>query len=455
MGEPAPSSCTLVSRRVVYAGRLQPAAVRVASGTIAAVTPPDQSTEEAPGDEPRFDFGDLVIGPGLVDAHVHINEPGRAAWEGFRTATAAAAAGGVTTLIDMPLNSSPVTTTPEALLAKRSAAADQCSVDVAFYGGLIAGGADNAVALLAEGVCGLKAFLCDSGLDEFPAAREQDLRDAAPALARAGAPLLVHAELPLTPGPTLTDPRRYAEYLASRPKRWETDAITMLIRVCRDTGCRVHVVHLANADAIAITDQARRDGLPLTVETCPHYLHFAADEVPPGDTRFKCAPPIRESSHREELWRGLSAGSIDTVGSDHSPCPPELKHAETGDFLAAWGGVAGLQLTLPVLVTGAARRGVPLESVFEWASRRPAELFGLGDRKGRIAKGYDADLVVFDPEADWRVDGQRLLHRHKVTPYDGQALKGVAVETFVNGQRVYAGGRVNHDPGGRLLKAQF
>lgn len=454
MTDPTAKPRVLVSRRVLLPDGVQPAAIWIADTKIERVavgptTLSDDAHREA------VDLGDLLLAPGLVDAHVHINEPGRTDWEGFATATAAAAAGGVTTLIDMPLNSSPVTTNAAALEAKRAAAAGKCRVDVAFYGGLIAGGAANVSELADAGVAGVKAFLCDSGLDEFPAAREGDLRTAAGLLAERGVPLLAHAELPISAGPTLSDPRRYAEYLASRPESWEWDAIELLIRVCRDTGCPTHIVHLANSDALAMIGDAKAEGLPLTVETCPHYLHFAAEEIPDGDTRYKCAPPIRGSAHREALWEALAAGRIDTVGSDHSPCPPAMKNRESGDLLAAWGGIAGLELTLPVLMSGAARRGIGIEQVFQAASRRPASRFGLGDRKGMIAAGYDADLIVVDTDQAWRVDAEALRHRHKPTPYDGAELTGRVAQTFVGGVCVFDNGTPLDSPTGRLVSAHF
>ena len=430
---------------------IAPAKLTIAAGKIVGVDPwPSES-----GDIEVHDCGDAIIGPGGVDAHVHVNEPGRTEWEGFATATAAAAAGGVTTLIDMPLNSSPVTTTAERLDAKRSAAAGKAWVDVAFYGGLIAGGAGSVADLIQAGVAGIKAFLCDSGLDEFPPATETDLLAAGERLAEAGVPLLVHAELPLQPAPTLTDARRYAEYLASRPEAWELDAIDMLVRVARETGCSVHVVHLANSEALAIVEAAREQGLSITVETCPHYLHFAAESISDGDTLLKCAPPIREGVHRQELWEALKAGQIDTIGSDHSPCPPEMKRQEEGDFLKAWGGIAGLQLSLPVVWTGAQQHGASIHRVFDWLSEHPAERFGLGEQKGRLADGFDADLVVFDPDANWKVDSTQLHHRHKLSPYHGEQLTGRVLETWVRGRQVFAEGQLIGDPAGELLAPSF
>ncbi len=414
----------LVSRRVVTPAGLHAAAVVVSGETIVDVVAP----EEIPGSCRVEDVGDRVVLPGLVDTHVHINEPGRTEWEGFATATRAAAAGGITTLVDMPLNSSPVTTTAEALALKVAAAEGQLRVDCGFYGGVVPGVRGELGPLIAAGVLGFKAFLCHSGIDEFPNATEADLRAVMPELARAGLPLLVHAELigdDVPPAPaTASECRSYARYLASRPTAWEHDAIRLMIALCRETGCRVHVVHLASADALPMIAEARAAGLPLTVETGPHYLTFAAEEIPDGDTRFKCAPPIRERTHRERLWQGLRDGLIDTIGTDHSPAPPELKLLDTGDLSRAWGGIASLQLALPAVWTEASRRGFTLVDLSRWMSHHPAELVGLSGRKGEIAPGRDADLVVFDPEASDAVDPATLHHRHRATPYAGRVLTG-------------------------------
>ncbi len=401
------------------------------------------------------DLGDLILAPGVIDAHVHINDPGRTEWEGFETATKAAAAGGVTTVVDMPLNSSPVTTSVAALDAKRAAALGKCWVNVGFYGGLIPGNARHIEPLLDAGVLGVKAFVCHSGLDEFPNATLADLQAAAPILARHNRPLLVHAELTDAPAPRPQSARSYADYLASRPPQWESDAIGMLINLCRGTGCHVQVVHLANADALKMLHAARNEGLPITVETCPHYLHFTAESIPDADTRYKCAPPIREEHHRERLWDALKNGDIDTIGSDHSPCLPSMKCLESGDFMAAWGGIASLQLTLPIVWTNAAHRGIPLARIFEWLSGNPAKLVGLANRKGRIAKGFDADLIVFDPDAGWTVHGEQLYHRHKLTPYDGERLTGKVLRTYVGGIMVFGNNGLSHIPTAELLAAPW
>ncbi|HKA86947.1 MAG TPA: allantoinase AllB [Haliangiales bacterium] len=420
----------LRSRRVVLPDGVRPAAIRVAGGRIAAVVAWDDAPDAR-------DVGDAAILPGLVDAHVHMNEPGRTEWEGFATATAAAAAGGITTLVDMPLNSIPATTSAAALAAKRAAAGGQCRVDVGFWGGVVPGNAGELPGLAAAGARGFKCFLVDSGVAEFPAVDEADLRRALPILTRLGLPLLAHAELagPIDAAapPAGADPRRYATYLASRPEAAEEQAIALLVRLCRDTGARVHIVHLSAASALPEIAGARADGLPVTAETCPHYLHLAAEDIADGATPFKCAPPIRGRANRELLWGALASGVVDMIVSDHSPCAPELKRLERGDFAAAWGGIAGLQLALPVVWTEASRRGLGLADVARWMCDGPARLAGLDGRKGRIAPGHDADLVVFRPEARFRVDPARLRHRHRVTPYAGEELAGVVDATFVRG----------------------
>jgi allantoinase len=445
------------SRRVVLPDGMRPASIEIRDGVIAGVGPYEPTG--------GADYGDLVIIPGLVDTHVHINEPGRTEWEGFTTATRSAAAGGVTTLIEMPLNSIPATVSVEALETKVAAAQGQCWVDVGFWGGVIRGNAGEVRPLWDAGCFGFKCFLAPSGVDEFPHVTEDDLRPAMLEIASCGGVLLAHAEDPaylvLSPTKDSLPPlapdndhpagfsgRRYANYLRSRPRRAEDSAIELLIRLSAETRCRVHVVHLSSSDSLAQLAAARAGGLALTAETCPHYLTFEAEKIPKGATEFKCAPPIRESVNRDALWRALSNGGIDFVVSDHSPCPPAMKCKETGNFFSAWGGIASLELGLAAVWTEARQRAVGIEEVVRCMSAGPAKLAGLGHRKGSIAKGYDADLVVWEPEASFTVDPTRLRQRHKLTPYAGRRLFGVVRKTLLRGRDVNVEG-----PGsGRTLR---
>lgn len=446
----------LRSTRVVTPEEARPASIHIRRGKIERLA----AWEEVPdGSDDLLDCGDSVILPGLVDSHVHVNEPGRTEWEGFETATRAAAAGGITTLVDMPLNSIPATTTCEALRAKVEAAQGKVRVDVGFWGGVVPGNAGELSGLLEDGVLGFKAFLVPSGVDEFQHVGEADLREALPVLARQGSVLLAHAELPgpidaaarVWDGAGPAELREYDLYLRSRPDAAEVAAVELLVRLCRATGCRVHIVHVASADVLPVLRRAREEGLPITAETCPHYLTFSAEEIPDGGVAFKCAPPIRSRENREQLWEALRAGVLDLVASDHSPCPPGMKKIETGDFRGAWGGIASLQLALAAVWTGARERGFTLAGLAEWMCAAPARLAGLGERKGRIAPGYDADLVVWDPEASFSVEAQALQHRHKLTPYAGRTLDGVVRRTLLRGETVYDGSFLG-PPLGKLLR---
>ncbi|WP_437731062.1 allantoinase AllB [Sorangium sp. So ce1335] len=440
--------------RVVTGGAVRPASVHIQGGTIVDVAGHD----EAPEGCPVVDAQGAVVMPGLVDAHVHINEPGRTEWEGFETATRAAAAGGVTSLVDMPLNSVPPTTTVAHLEEKARAAEGRCLVDVGFWGGAVPGNAGELLPLLEAGALGFKCFMVDSGVAEFGHVAEADLRAALEVLAGTGAPLLVHAELP---GPIDAaraavaglDPRTYAAYLRSRPREAEDQAIALLASLCQATGARAHVVHLSSATALGILERARDGGAALSAETTPHYLHFAAEEIPDGATPFKCAPPIRERENREELWAALQGGLIELVVSDHSPCTPELKRLEAGDFDAAWGGISSLQLGLSIVWTDARRRGIPIERLAAWLCQGPARLAGLR-RKGEIRRGFDADLVIWDPEATFRVEPPLIQHRHKVTPYAGEELHGVVQATYLRGEKVYERGGFAREARGRWLKRE-
>ncbi len=420
------------SRRVVTPEGMRAASVHVADGRVARVAGWDNV---APG-APVVDVGESVVMPGLVDTHVHVNEPGRTDWEGFETATRAAAAGGITTILDMPLNSIPATTTVAALQIKRDAARGRTIVNVEYIGGVVPGNSGELEGLRDAGVRAFKCFLAPSGVDEFPAVSESDLREAFPILARLDLPLMVHAEDPtcLTAAP-LSGSRCYADYLATRPVAAEISAIEMMVRLMEWCRVPVHIVHLSSAESLGIVRAARAKGLSITVETCPHHLTFAAEEIPDGATEYKCAPPIRSARERDALWEALLADDINQVASDHSPCPPAMKETR-GDFFAAWGGIASLQLSLAATWTGARSRGVQPEQIARWMSAAPARLAGLADRKGALSAGFDADIVVWDPDASFVVDPSRLLHRHKVTPYAGRELYGVVRATYIAGRQI-------------------
>ena len=424
------------STRVLLPTGIQPAEIEIAGEQIVAVRSGAAAADYQPPPASVHDCGDLLVMPGLVDTHVHVNEPGRTDWEGFATATAAAAAGGITTIVDMPLNSVPPTTTVQGLAAKRRLAPIG-GVEVAFWGGLVPDNWQELDALASAGVRGFKCFLTPSGVDEFQPVEEHDLRRALPVLARRRLPLLAHAESPgaLRMIPFAADTRAYDTWLASRPSDAEVDAIALLISLCREFAMPLHIVHLAADAALPLLRKAREDGLPITVETCPHYLTFAAEEIADGASFFKCAPPIRGRATREALWNALADGTIDLIATDHSPCPPELK--ADGDFVSAWGGIASLELSLPAVWTGAAARGLPVERLADWLSSAPARLAGLDGRKGSIARGKDADLVVWDPDEEFVVDEARLHQRHKRTPYTGRRLRGRVHETWARGRLVY------------------
>jgi len=390
------------------------------------------------------DAGVSMVMPGVIDPHVHINEPGRTDWEGFDTATRAAAAGGLTMLVDMPLNSSPVTTTGAAFDRKREAAEGRLHCDCGFWGGVVPGNEKEIEALIARGVLGFKAFLTHSGIDEFPHVTAADLHKVMPVIAAHGLPLLVHCELEggVVAGGRTGDVRSYKDYLLSRPAKWEQDAIDLMIRLCAQYGCRTHIVHLSSAAAIGAIRQAKERGLPLTVETAPHYLYFSAEDIGDGETYFKCAPPIRERGNNAALWEALREGVIDFVATDHSPAPPAMKEPEGGDLTKAWGGISSLQLSLPVVWTAARQRGFEAEDLARWMCASPALLVGEDGRRGKIARGYSADLVIWDPEGSFRVEREGLLHRHKGTPYLGEELSGVVEQTWLRGEKIFdkAGG---------------
>jgi allantoinase len=443
-----------VARRVVTPEGVRAAAVLVEGERIQAVV----SADQVPAGCEIHDVGEVAILPGLVDSHVHINDPGRAEWEGFETATRAAAAGGYTLLVDMPLNCLPATTTVVALEAKRAAAGGKCRVDWAAWGGVVHDNQSDIEALAVAGVAGFKCFLVNPGIDGFTMVTEQQLRAALPYVARSGLPLLVHAELP---GPidratntlAAADWNCYSTYLHSRPDEAELGAIRLMLSLCREYGFRLHIVHLATSRALAELRAARGEGLPVTVETCPHYLHLSAETIANGATLSKCAPPIRSRENREGLWQGLKDGTIDMVVTDHSPCPPAMKKLNEGSFRTAWGGIASLSVALPIMWSEASRRGFALPDLARWMAAEPARLAGLGTRKGRIAAGYDADFVVFDSERELTVTEDKLHYRHRVSPYLGETLRGVVKATYLRGNPVFAEGKFLGEPEGREYAA--
>ncbi|TMF62507.1 MAG: allantoinase AllB [Chloroflexi bacterium] len=419
--------------RVISGDGEAPRSIGIRDGRIVAVAPVDAKLSASR--EVEFNAGDVVL-PGIVDTHVHICEPGNADWEGFSTATKAAAAGGITTLVDMPIDSVPATVTVDGLEAKRASARDQCHVDVGFWGGAIPGNLPDMRPLRETGVLGFKCFLVDPGVPDFPPLDAREMDEVLAVTRDLNAPLLVHAEsADVAAGMSPVNSRKYGDYLESRPKEMENLAVAQVIEAARRTGGRAHVVHLSSSDAVAMIASARREGVRVTAETCPHYLTLTAEEIPDGATAFKCSPPIREASNRDSLWGGLEQGVIDFIVSDHSPCTVAMKELASGNFGAAWGGISSVQLSLSIIWTGARRRRYSLATVAAWMSEGPARLAGLR-RKGKIAPGFDADFCVLAPDESFVVDPARLYHRNPLTPYAGRRLMGVVRETWLRGEPI-------------------
>ena len=435
------------SRRTLTPGGIKDATVIISNGLITEVIgglPVDFNYE-------LIDIDNKVLMPGVIDPHVHINEPGRTDWEGFDTATKAAVTGGITMLVDMPLNSSPVTTTAVAFDEKINSARVQLHTNCGFWGGIIPGNENEIERLIEKGVLGFKAFLIHSGIDEFPNVKEADLRRTMPLIAKHDLPLLVHCELadgrPLATGQS----RSYANYLASRPRDWEDKAIALMIRLCREYNCRTHIVHLSSASSIDQIAKAKQDGLPLTVETGQHYLYFSAEKISDGQTQYKCAPPIREKVNNERLWLALKDGIIDFVATDHSPALPSMKELESGDFMKAWGGISSIQFSLPALWTAAKQHNCDLTDIIKWLCEKPALLTGKEKTNGKIEKGFDADLIVWDPEKSFYVTEEIIQHKHKITPYINEKLYGEIEQTYLKGEKVFDKGKFLHLNKGRII----
>ncbi|MCW8832009.1 MAG: allantoinase AllB [Colwellia sp.] len=450
------SHFALQSNNVIVDGKMIPACVEVKGEIIQAIHPHGQ---DLPCEV--FDYGEQVIMPGLVDSHVHINEPGRTEWEGFNTATQAAAAGGITTLVDMPLNCIPVTTTKAAFQEKLDSVDDKLWVDCGFWGGVIPQNIGDLDELLNAGVLGVKSFLIDSGIEEFPPVKAKDIRAAMPILAKYDVPYLIHAELDCGGFSDVVINEKYNSFLASRPKKWENDAISLMVAMARESkeqgdNCKVHIVHLSSDEALNTIAEAKEEGLRFTAETCPHYLTIASENIPDGKTLFKCCPPIRENQNREHLWQAITDGRLDFIVSDHSPCTPELKHIDTGDIEKAWGGISALQFGLPLIWTEAKDRGFSLVEIARLMSTETAKFAGLNTIKGQISVGYHADFLVFDPHYSYEITNEMIKHRHNITPYAGRTVTGQVQHTFVRGHHVYQQDQFIHQPVGRpLLKGQL
>lgn len=426
---------SIYSNQCWLEGKLQPATVTFAEGEITNILPYKTSDAE--------DVGNAIIMPGAIDAHVHVNEPGRTEWEGFDSATKAAAAGGITTIVDMPLNASPVTTTLAAMQEKLAAATNKLHVNVGLYGGLIPSNINDLEDLIKAGVLGIKCFLVHSGIDEFPNVGAVEMEQALPILAKYKIPLLAHCEIDETKANSdlASNPTSYKSYLASRPKAWENEAVELMIDLCSNYKTPVHIVHVSSAEALPAIAKAKSNGLPLTAETCPHYLLFEAETIPDANTLYKCAPPIREKANNNLLKKALADGTLNFIATDHSPAPPAIKEIESGNYAKAWGGIAGLQFLVSASWT-ALKDDLSIEKFIPLVTEQPAKFLNIANRKGKIAVGFDADLVVWQPETSFEVTTASVLHKHQLSPYFDKRLFGKINQTIVNGKTVFKNDKI-------------
>jgi len=441
----------ITSTRVFVSGQLIDAAVIFDQGIIIDIVDKDQVANGCQ----CADMGELIIMPGLIDTHVHINEPGRTDWEGFNSATQAAAAGGITTVIDMPLNCIPVTTTLDAVKVKYKCLKNQMWVDIGFHGGVIPHNETDLPAMIDAGINTFKAFMIDSGVDEFPASDTATLDKAMPILSRGNATLLVHAELDsCSEEHQVTDNSSYQEFLSSRPDDWEVNAIAEIIRLSKKHDCKVHIVHLSSAKAIKLIHEAQLNKIKVTAETCPHYLTLSSDSIPDGDGRFKCCPPIRNDDNQNALWEGLENGVIDFIVSDHSPCTPALKRLEDHNLWEAWGGISSLQFGLSLIWTAIQKRGYTIKHLVNWMCERPAQLVNLAHLKGKIKKGYQADFVIWNPEKTHTIDKKDILHKNKLSAYEKHIVSGVVEQTILRGEIIFDKNinNFNKQPKGQALE---
>ena len=438
------NSKKIFSKRCWLDGKLQSATICIEGNIISAIH--KEKIDDAE------DVGENILMPGIIDAHVHVNEPGRTEWEGFDTATKAAAAGGITTIVDMPLNASPVTTSVTAFNEKIEASKNKLHVNVGFYGGLVPGNENDIEGLIKAGVLGIKCFLTHSGIDEFPNVGEKEISAAMPVIAKYNLPLLAHCELETTKVKNqFSDfPNSYRYYLASRPKQWENDAVDLMIKLCCEHNCKTHIVHVSSAEALMQIEKAKAKGLPITAETCPHYIYFNAEDIPDSNCLFKCAPPIREKENNDLLKAALKSGVLDFIATDHSPAPPDIKELTTGNLLKAWGGIAGLQFLLPA-AWSSLKNSMSVENFIPLLTEHPAKFLQVDDRKGKLAVGYDADLTIWNPDEKYEVQARDILHRYDCSPYVDEKLFGTVQETIVNGVTVYRDKKIIQKNAGKAI----